>query len=99
MAAPAPKILVLHGPNLNLLGKRPRGVYGNEDLPSIDSRLRELAAGLGVEIDIVQSNHEGTLLDLLAEADGKYQGSSSTPEPSRTPAWRSTTSWRRSPCR
>lgn len=66
------KILVLHGPNLNLLGTREPDVYGRETLEDIDGRLRELAARHGVELRIVQSNHEGALIDEIhrARADG-----------------------------
>lgn len=66
------KILVLHGPNLNLLGTREPAVYGRTTLADIDHRLRELAARHGVELRIVQSNHEGALIDELhkARADG-----------------------------
>lgn len=66
------KILVLHGPNLNLLGTREPEIYGHETLDDIDARLNELAARHDVELRAVQSNHEGTLLDELhrAHADG-----------------------------
>ncbi len=59
------KILVLHGPNLNLLGRREPDVYGTTTLAEIDSRLRVLAEELDVEIEILQSNHEGALLDAM----------------------------------
>jgi len=59
------KILVLHGPNLNLLGRREPHVYGTTTLAEIDARLRALAAELGVEIETLQSNHEGALLDAM----------------------------------
>lgn len=66
------KILVLHGPNLNLLGTREPAVYGKETLDDINARLRERAARDNVELRIVQSNHEGVLIDELhrARADG-----------------------------
>jgi len=66
------KILVLHGPNLNLLGTREPEIYGHETLDDISARLNELAARHKVELRAVQSNHEGTLLDELhrARADG-----------------------------
>ena len=65
-----PNVLVLHGPNLNLLGRRPRDLYGTMTLAEIDARLRERAAELGLALRIVQSNHEGVLIDALQEAIG-----------------------------
>ena len=63
------RILVLHGPNLNLLGKREPGIYGAQSLAEIDARLRELGEELGAEIEILQSNHEGALLDALHQTE------------------------------
>lgn len=62
------KILVLHGPNLNLLGRREPNLYGRMTLQEINAELRDAAAGRGVELRIVQSNHEGALMDALHEA-------------------------------
>ncbi|MCJ9714324.1 3-dehydroquinate dehydratase [Bordetella hinzii] len=59
------KILVLHGPNLNLFGRREPHIYGSTTLAEINQRLAPLAAELGVELDILQSNHEGDLIDFL----------------------------------
>lgn len=68
------KFLVLHGPNLNLLGKREPSVYGVATLTEIDSYLAEQASILGAEIRCVQSNHEGALIDALHEATGWADG-------------------------
>lgn len=59
------KILVLHGPNLNLFGRREPHIYGTTTLAQIDERLQSLARELEVELDILQSNHEGALIDFL----------------------------------
>jgi 3-dehydroquinate dehydratase-2 len=62
------KILVLHGPNLNLLGTREPEVYGLMTLDNINDKLIELGKELGAEIQCVQSNHEGALIDALHDA-------------------------------
>ena len=62
------KILVLHGPNLNLLGIREPGVYGKVGLEEINARILEFGKKNGVEVTCYQSNHEGFLIDALQEA-------------------------------
>jgi 3-dehydroquinate dehydratase II len=59
------KILVLHGPNLNLFGRREPHIYGTMTLAEINDRLQALARELKVELEILQSNHEGELVDFL----------------------------------
>lgn len=63
-----PNVLVLHGPNLNLLGRRRPEVYGRMTLEEIDTRLRQRAVELGLTLRIQQSNHEGALVDALHAA-------------------------------
>jgi len=62
------KILILHGPNLNLLGTREPEVYGSMTLDDINGKLIELGKELSVEINSIQSNHEGALMDALHDA-------------------------------
>ena len=67
-------ILVLHGPNLNLFGRREPQIYGTKTLAEINQRLEALARSLEVELVIVQSNHEGALVDALHEHMDKAAG-------------------------
>ena len=62
------KVLVLHGPNLNLLGERETSVYGTTTSEDINHQIESLAQELGVEVRIAQSNHEGVLVDALHDA-------------------------------
>jgi 3-dehydroquinate dehydratase-2 len=66
------KVLVLHGPNLNLLGTREPDVYGTMTLADVDARIRERATELGIEVETAQSNGEGELIDLIQGAPGRY---------------------------
>lgn len=68
------RILVIHGPNLNLLGTREKDVYGTVTLAQIDQDLQALGAELGVELEILQSNHEGEIVGAIHGAMGKAQG-------------------------
>jgi 3-dehydroquinate dehydratase-2 len=67
------KILVIHGPNLNLLGKREPDIYGSFTLDDINNRLAALAVELGVGVSFYQSNHEGELVQKIQDAMGVYQ--------------------------
>ncbi len=68
------KILILHGPNLNLLGEREKDVYGKLTLDEINAQLKAEAKVLGVEIDFFQSNSEGDLVDRIHEARKTFDG-------------------------
>lgn len=66
------RILVLHGPNLNMLGRRQPEIYGTTTLDDVNARLADLARELGVEVETFQSNHEGALVDRIQAARGQY---------------------------
>ncbi len=68
------KILILHGPNLNLLGTREPDVYGSETLGDIVTKLQAAATKRGVEIESFQSNEEGALVSKIGETPGLYDG-------------------------
>jgi len=67
-----PSVLVVHGPNLNMLGTRETNVYGNRTLADIDADLRALAAELGLAVESFQSNSEGELVSALQSARGRH---------------------------
>ena len=68
------KLLVINGPNLNMLGIREPSVYGREDYNALVSFIEETAAYEGVEVEIFQSNHEGVIVDKIQSALGKFDG-------------------------
>ncbi len=67
-----PRVLVIFGPNLNLLGAREPEVYGTESFAGLEARLRAVAAAEGVEVEVFQSNHEGALIDRLQAAPSAF---------------------------
>ncbi|MEB3281918.1 MAG: type II 3-dehydroquinate dehydratase [Lyngbya sp.] len=69
-----PSILVLHGPNLNLLGQREPGIYGTATLAEINQRLQQEAQLHQFAVSFVQSNHEGVLVDAIHSAPDQHQG-------------------------
>ena len=68
------RILVLNGPNLNLLGVREPEIYGRRDYAALERFIREAAAQLDAEVEIFQSNHEGVLVDRIQQALGVFDG-------------------------
>ena len=66
------KILIIHGPNLNLLGKREPEVYGRVSMKNIDEALKKLAKVQRVTLEILQSNHEGEIVTRIQDADGVF---------------------------
>jgi 3-dehydroquinate dehydratase-2 len=68
------RVLLLNGPNLNLLGLREPGLYGSATLAGIEADLRQQAEGLGATLDCFQSNHEGALVDRIHAARGQSDG-------------------------
>lgn len=68
------RILVIHGPNLNMLGKREPEIYGHQSLEEINSRLMKLGQKLGIEVEAFQSNHEGVIVEKIQQAMGSCHG-------------------------
>ena len=66
------KILIIHGPNLNLLGKREKNIYGKMDLSAINTLIEKKAKTLKASVDFFQSNHEGEIVDVIGKAGKKY---------------------------
>ena len=74
MKRPEPRVLVIHGPNLQLLGKRNTSVYGRTSLEEINRSLHQEARRLKVKLTILQSNHEGRIVEAIGAAGGRYAG-------------------------
>lgn len=71
---PQKKILVIHGPNLNMLGKREPHIYGHESLDEINTGLQDRGDQLGFDVETFQSNHEGGIVDKIQQAMGSCHG-------------------------
>ena len=68
------KLLVINGPNLNMLGIREPDIYGRQDFASLERFIRESASELGHSVTLFQSNHEGEIVDIIQSAYGVYEG-------------------------
>ena len=68
------KLLVINGPNLNLLGVREPDIYGKQDYPALVRLIEETCGGLGIQAEVFQSNHEGAIVDRIQAAYGKMDG-------------------------
>ena len=68
------KYLVINGPNLNMLGVREPGIYGNSTLSDLEAMMREKATELGVSLEFFQSNHEGAIIDKIHASMGNFDG-------------------------
>lgn len=74
MANKEVKILVIHGPNLNLLGQREVDVYGTVTIEDINGAIKQEAETLEASVQVIQSNHEGELVDVIGKAKAQFQG-------------------------
>jgi 3-dehydroquinate dehydratase-2 len=72
--SPQKRILVIHGPNLNMLGQREPDIYGHQSLDEINSQLLALGKKLGMALEIFQSNHEGDIVDRIQQSAGACEG-------------------------
>ena len=68
------KLLVINGPNLNLLGVREPNIYGNQDYQALVNLIQETCGRLGIQAEVFQSNHEGAIVDKIQQAYGKADG-------------------------
>lgn len=68
------KFLVINGPNLNLLGRREPDIYGKRDYAALCEHIKASAAKADVDVDVMQTNHEGVIVDAIQDAIGKYDG-------------------------
>lgn len=68
------KILVINGPNLNMLGLREPAIYGNRDFKALLALIEQSARELGLSVECFQSNHEGDIVDCIQQAYGKFEG-------------------------
>ena len=68
------RLFVINGPNLNILGIRQPEIYGREDYAALEQLVRDTCESAGIEVDIMQSNHEGVIVDAIQAARGVYDG-------------------------
>ena len=68
------KLLVINGPNLNMLGIREPSIYGKQDFKALETYIRDSAKELGHRVTLFQSNHEGEIVDIIQAAYGEYEG-------------------------
>ncbi len=68
------KLLIINGPNINMLGIREPGIYGEQSYATLQNRIREYAASRGIDVELYQSNHEGDLVDRIQQAYGNTDG-------------------------
>ena len=68
------KLMIINGPNLNLLGIREPDIYGRQDFAALEAFIRGVCAAEGIECELFQSNHEGTIVDIIQSALGRFDG-------------------------